>query len=277
MLRFMTYHRLNQGEEQKLLTDAAKTLNGLTKNEMEAVIAHLEASIKAPDEKTADKEAKEAYTRHRDVVKNLKGLLLKYDTIKTLDQAAERLERAARDQNEMRLESQALAQQLREGKGRGRGAANGATEQADAQGDMNRDLEALFKQLEKMPPFLTAEQKERLIASKANEKGKKIADVQTLAEKLLVQNEPAAAAPNQQKASEGLLELAHALRSSRDRLETLKEARTKLDKALVAQEKLAEETAAPPPRTTRFPQNEQNLRHARDMAQKQAQALSLRT
>src|SRR6476659_248171 len=63
MLRFMAYHRLNQGEEQKLLTDAAKTLNGLTKNEMEQVIAHLEASIKAPDEKTADTEAKQAYLR----------------------------------------------------------------------------------------------------------------------------------------------------------------------------------------------------------------------
>ena len=73
---------------------------GLTKNEMEAVIAHLEASVKAPDDKTANDEAKKAYDRHRDVVKNLKSLLLKYDTIKTLDQAAERLERAARDQNE---------------------------------------------------------------------------------------------------------------------------------------------------------------------------------
>ena len=82
MLRFLAYHRLDQGEEQKLLTDAAKTLGGLSKNDMEAVIAHLEASIKAPDEGTSNAEAKKAYDKHRDVVKNLKGLLLKYDTIK---------------------------------------------------------------------------------------------------------------------------------------------------------------------------------------------------
>src|SRR6187455_2710010 len=50
MIRFLAYHRLEQGEEQKLLTDAAKTLGTLSKNDMEAVIAHLEASIKAPDE-----------------------------------------------------------------------------------------------------------------------------------------------------------------------------------------------------------------------------------
>src|SRR5437764_10239426 len=90
MLRFMAYHRLDQGEEQKLLTDAAKTLSGLSRDDMEAVIGHLEASVKAPDDATASDEAKKAYDRHRVVVKNLKGLLLKYDTIKTLDQAAER-------------------------------------------------------------------------------------------------------------------------------------------------------------------------------------------
>src|SRR3954447_7721803 len=76
MLRFLAYHHLNQGEEQKLLTDAAKTLNGLTRNDMEAMIAHLEASVKAPDEKTATDEAKKAYERHRVVVKDLKSLLL---------------------------------------------------------------------------------------------------------------------------------------------------------------------------------------------------------
>src|SRR5438067_6472314 len=122
MLRFMAYHRLDQGEEQKLLTDAAKTLSGLTKNEMNAVIAHLEASIQAPDDKTASDEAKKAYDRHRVVVKDLKSLLLKYDTIKTLDQAAERLERGARDQNELRLEALALNQEMKDYRRRGRGA-----------------------------------------------------------------------------------------------------------------------------------------------------------
>jgi hypothetical protein len=204
------------------------------------------------------------------VVKNLKGLLLKYDTIKTLDQAADRLERGARDQNEMRLEAQALAQQMREGRGRGRGAVSSSTEQSDHQGDLNRDLEALFKQLEKLPPFLTPEQRDRLAASKATEKGKKIQDVQTLAARLLSQEEPNAAAPHQQKAADQLLELAHSLRSARDRLETLKEGRAKLDKAMQSQEKLAEETAAPPPRTQRSSMFDSMVRHARDMAQKQA-------
>src|SRR5262245_55757934 len=145
MIRFLTYHRLEQGEEQKLLGDAAKTLKGLSKTDMEAVIAHLEASVKAPDEATANAEAKQAYTKHRDVVKNLKWLLLKYDTIKTLDQAAERIERGARDQHELRLQAQALEQQMRDGRSRGRGAVTDNTEQADGQSDLKNDLDVLFK------------------------------------------------------------------------------------------------------------------------------------
>src|SRR5437763_11104076 len=50
MIRFLAYHRLDQGEEQKLLGDAAKTLGTLSKNDMEAAIAPLEDPIKAPDE-----------------------------------------------------------------------------------------------------------------------------------------------------------------------------------------------------------------------------------
>src|SRR5262249_39703464 len=172
-----------------------------SRNEMEAVIAHLENSIKAPDDATASDEAKKAYDRHREVVKNLKGLLLKYDTIKTLDQAAERLERAAPHPNQLRLNALALSQQEREGRVRGRGAVETSTEQADTQGDLNRDLESLFKQLEKLPAFLTAEQKARLAAAQATERGKKIQQVQTLAARHLTNNEPNAAAPHQQKAA----------------------------------------------------------------------------
>src|SRR5262249_41171009 len=84
------------------------------------------------------------------------------------------------------------------------------------------------------------------------------------------QEEPNAAAPHQQKAAEQLLELAHTLRSARDRLETLKEARARVEKTMQEQNKLAEETAAPPPRTPRSSPFDSMTRHARDMAQKQA-------
>ena len=271
MIRFLAYHRLEQGEEQKLLADATKTLSGLSKNDMEAVIAHLEASVKAPDETTSNAEAKQAYAKHREVVKNLKALLLKYDTIKTLDQAAERLERGARDQNELRLQAQSLAQQMKDGRPKGRGVVVSApTEQADAQGDLTRDLESLFKQLDKLPPFLTAEQKERLAASRAGDKGRKIIQAETMAVAHLARNEVQAAVMHQQTAVDELLALAHALRAKRDKLEVLKEARAKLDKAAQAQDKLTEETAAAPPRPTRgVSQQEQTIRHARDMAQKE--------
>src|SRR5262249_38525598 len=178
----------------------------------------------------------------------------------------------ARDQNERRLDALALEQEQNGGRARGRGAVTSATEQADNQGDLNRDIEGLFKQLQSLPKFLTPEQKDRLVNSKATEKRKRVQDGQALAAKLLGQGDPKAAAQHQQKASDLLLELAHALRAPKDKLETLKEARAKLDKALQAQEKLAEETAAPPPLLgrARVSQYDATVRHARDMASKQA-------
>ena len=195
MIRFLAYHRLDQGEEQKLLSDAAKTLGGLTKNEMEAVIAHLEASIKAPDEGTSNAEAKKAYDEAPRRGQEPQGAAAASTTRSSRStRRPSGSERGARDQNELRLEALSLGQQIRSGPTRGRGNVSSATEQADTQGDLSRDLEALFKQLDKLPPFLTAEQKERLAASKAAEKGKKIGDKQKMAETLLQQNNPARAA-----------------------------------------------------------------------------------
>ena len=233
MLRFLAYHRLDQGEEQKLLDDAAKTLGGLSKNEMEAVIAHLEAAIKAPDDKTATDEAKKAYDRHRDVVKNLKSLLLKYDTIKTLDQAAERLERGRpRPERTPARRHRLWPSRCATAGPAAAGLVTTATEQADNQGDLNRDLEGLFKQLEKLPPFLTAEQKERLAASKANEKGKKIQDGQTLAGRAPDARTSRRPPPRTSRRRPSCCSnWPTPCGATKDKLETLKEARAKVDKA----------------------------------------------
>ena len=53
MLRVIAYHRFDASEEQKVLREAAQTLQGLSRDQMQAVLDHLEKSIKAPDEKTA--------------------------------------------------------------------------------------------------------------------------------------------------------------------------------------------------------------------------------
>ena len=208
------------------------------------------------------------------MIKDLKALLLKYDTIKTLDQAADRLDARARDQNELRIEAMALSEETKSGRGRGRGAVTPNEEQADNQGDLNRDLQALFQQLDKLPPFLSPEQKQRLADSKANVRGKQIQDVQTLAARLLGQNEPSRRGDQSGEGRGETARIGRLVALPRDRLETLKEAacqdrqgRTGAGKSSPRKRLLLRPRDAARP-VRRF--EDQAARHARDMAQKEA-------
>ena len=51
----------------------------------------------APDPTTANKEQLQAYEKHRQVIAQLRGILVKLEVIKNLDEAAARLDRAAND------------------------------------------------------------------------------------------------------------------------------------------------------------------------------------
>src|SRR5262245_23241053 len=80
-LRVMTYQKLDASAEQKLLDDVAAQLKGLSQEQIKAVLAHLEAAVKAPDEATATSEQKQAYKKHRQVVASLRGMLVKLDAL----------------------------------------------------------------------------------------------------------------------------------------------------------------------------------------------------
>src|SRR5438132_10699431 len=79
MLRVLEFYKGDPAEqknaEQKLLAEVARTLDGLSHEQMSQVITRLEAAVKAPDPDTADKEVAEAYTRHREIITTLKALL----------------------------------------------------------------------------------------------------------------------------------------------------------------------------------------------------------
>ena len=91
----MLFQRLSASLEQKMLEEVADSLKGLSEEQIKAVLGHLEAALKAPDEATATKEQKEAYTKHRAVIASLRGMLVKLDVVRNLDEAANRLDRAA--------------------------------------------------------------------------------------------------------------------------------------------------------------------------------------
>src|SRR2546423_5804129 len=94
----MLFQRLSARLESKMLEEVADSLKGLSQDEIKAILDHLEKAVVAPDPTTANKEQLQAYEKHRSVVAQLRGILVKLDVIKTLDEAAARLDRAAGDQ-----------------------------------------------------------------------------------------------------------------------------------------------------------------------------------
>src|ERR1700733_12615729 len=54
VLRMLSYHKVDKVMEQKLLQETADTLTKLSREEMTAVLNHLDLAAKAPDEKTSD-------------------------------------------------------------------------------------------------------------------------------------------------------------------------------------------------------------------------------
>ena len=113
-LNVLRYQRLPVTAEQKMLRDVADGLKGLSGGEVKAVLDHLEKAVKAPDPKTSTDEQKAAYAKHVEVVQQLKVMLGQLDIIKNLDEAAERLERAA--EKEIKLVTEANTNNLFHGR-----------------------------------------------------------------------------------------------------------------------------------------------------------------
>jgi hypothetical protein len=267
MLRVMEYYQLDKSAERQMLQEVATALGGLSREQMTAVIAQLDAAARNPDAAKSQKEVEAAYGRHREIMASLKGLLSAYDAVKTLDQAAERLDRAARDQVELSLQTLALGNDLQNGRGaidrygdrggrfgRGmRGVENPffrAQRLSDDQEDFRKEVMALWKQAGELRAQLPAEQRPRLDRAAAIVKEVKPFDAMSGAFYRL--REPSFT-DDQQKSWERsfakqwdsaghLLELAYALREPRERLTAMRDARERLGRVLGQEEALLRET-----------------------------------
>ena len=240
-LRVMAYQKLDPGTEQKMLDEVATTLRGLSQDQLKAVLVHIENAIKSPDDATATSEQKEAYQKHRQIVTSIRGLLSKLDILKSLDQAASRIDRMAKDQHGLHLRS--IQSETFKPVARTRRTTDDREEQADSQGDVRNDMTALVKQLSSIKPNLTPEQKQRVDAADTFGKGARlIADMELSAQALNGGNFKDSA-DRQLRTSKELQALAAALRAPRDKITAMKEARDKIEKTIQAQEALKAETA----------------------------------
>ena len=145
-LNAMRYQRLPVTAEQKMLREVADGLRGLSETEIVGVLAHLEKAVRAPDPKTATEEQKAAYAKHLAIVQQLKVMLGQLDVIKNLDEAAERLERAAEKQ--IKLIAEAHTNSTLPSR---RGVViDDREELATEQGDLRAEVAAVFKQVSRL-------------------------------------------------------------------------------------------------------------------------------
>ncbi|MCS6851882.1 MAG: hypothetical protein NZ700_12025 [Gemmataceae bacterium] len=265
MLRVLAYHQVPAAAEQRMLHDIAGTLSGLSREQMAEVLARLEAAARAREPSQAQAEVDEAHLRHREILRQLRSLLARYDALRGLDQAADRLERLARTQLELHVQSSETVQHTislqAQADTQPRNAALREAlhaqflelaEQGDHQLDLVRDLTELLKQVEGMRVQLTPEQRSRLDQLQARARAEKLAERMTQAgKKLRTTGAPKArhaayreALDLQMEAARELAELARQLRSPMDRVAALRAARDQLQQVRSRQAALRADTQA---------------------------------
>lgn len=259
MLRVMEHYKLDPAGERKVLEEAANTLAGLSKNQMAEVLSKLDAAMQSADSESAQKQIDAAYAGHRESLRKLKNLLGRYDAIRDLDVAAQRLDKLARDQLEMcfrvgdilqdSLDSASTDPARRRRIIKSDFPTNRARREAEEHVDHQREFDTAVKQLAVLRSKLRADQRERLERAEYVIKSRDIS--RTIGE-LAVRTRPEGTIERRHRdwtwagdqawsTSGAIQETALALKAPREKLQTLKESRSRVASVL---EQLGQDGAA---------------------------------
>ena len=162
MIRLLEYNRLDKTAEKQLLDQVAGTLSGLSRQQMMHLIDALEKAGKV-DGEARGKELQQAQQRHEQIVLGLKGLLARFDAVKSLDQAVDRLDKLARDELDHYLQTVQLAWEDENASSLPRNEAVRvrAGKLVSEQLFLHRDLSNLVGQLNTLKKLLPTEHQER--------------------------------------------------------------------------------------------------------------------
>jgi len=103
MLRVLKFYGADKGQENQMLEEVAATLAGLSREQMAEVIDRLGKAARTQDPGKSNEEVLKAHERHLEIIESLSGILAKYDSVRNLDHAADRLEEQAKKQLELYL------------------------------------------------------------------------------------------------------------------------------------------------------------------------------
>ncbi|HEY7426311.1 MAG TPA: DUF4175 family protein, partial [Gemmataceae bacterium] len=283
MIRLLEYNRLDKTAQKQLLDQVAGTLSGLSREQMIRLIDALEKAGKVEGEARTE-ELKAAQTRHEEIVLGLKGLLARFDAVKGLDQAADRLDKMARDELDQYLQNAQMTWEDENGADprKNEAARLHAQKLAGEQTFLHRDLSNLLDQLTALRMLLPPEHQERHRKMEvALRSSNLLENLMTIARQLRAVGSPAdrhrlwrKAAEVQWQASGDIQDLARILRGAPDKLASLREAREKVERSLDEQEGVRQGTRTPPenekPDARPAEMPELNLLWARGLSSRQA-------
>ncbi|MCI0705524.1 MAG: hypothetical protein L0241_31070, partial [Planctomycetia bacterium] len=273
----MMFQKLTPKAEQQMLREVADGLRGLSEGEIKQVLDHLEKAVSAPDPKTATDEQKAAFAKHLDVMRQLRVMLGQLNVIRTLDEAAEQLEIAAEKQ--LKLVLAGHTQTIRPV--RGRPVVDDREQLANDQADLRLEVLAVFKGIKALVDdnLLTPEQLARVQRAEVLVRGVKLTTDMTNTTITVRSGDFTGASERQRRHAKELKDLAKALRTPLDRLETLKVAQAQVTKAIDAQTKLNNDTTEKPDPAEELKLRRQNLDpkavRANELANQQTKAAFL--
>jgi len=262
MLRVLEYYQIDKAGERKMMEEMTGALSGLSKKQMAEVIRRLESAAKSQDDKKTNEEVQQVYARHREILDTLKSLMSRHDAVRTLDQAADRLDDMAKKQLEHYFQTTQLirdsldqanpnlspTQRLLLNKRHNFNLE--PRRQGDAQIEIHQDVERIIRKVLDLRPQLPEEQKERVQRMSKRAAEQRLLDNLNSASNQLKGSGPPAQRydswkdvnAKQWQAAGQIKELARVLRVSSELLAVLHEARDRVDLAIVKQDEINKET-----------------------------------
>ena len=242
----MTYQRLSPSLERKMLEEVARGLQELSQDQIQQVLQYLEAAVaaqQAGNPQKVSESQQQAYAKQREIISQLRSMLIKLDLIRNLDEAAARLDAAAEKQLALNAETLATARLPRRG---ARRFGDDRLELANEQQDLRTEITALFKQIENLIPHLPPQQKDRLERAEFAVRSLRLLQEMQGTIALVREGQWELATDRQRRHAKELKDLAHALRTPpSDSVAALKTAQEKLQRAIDAQKKVQEQTQEP--------------------------------
>ncbi len=242
----MTYQRLSPTLERKMLEEVARGLQELSQEQIQQVLQYLEAAVaaqQAGNPQKVSESQQQAYAKQREIISQLRSMLIKLDLIRNLDEAAARLDAAAEKQLALNAETLATARLPRRDVRR---FGDDRLELANEQQDLRTEINALFKQIENLIPHLSPQQKDRLERAEFAVRSLRLLQELQGTIALVREGQWELATDRQRRHAKELKDLAHALRTPpSDSVAALKTAQEKLQRAIDAQKKVQEQTQEP--------------------------------